>query len=645
MMRIRFSIILPLVAVAVTALAPAADAGWRASQARAARPAASPAPQPEVVSVDRGSVFDRLLMPREAGPTAGPAAGASASAAARKAKDLAEGAESYRRGLVFVQQGAWKEAEQALRNAEKKDENNVEYQLSTAFVYLKLHRPDDAMKRYERIYKKDPTHVRALIGMAGTHEEMQHYRDEVGVWMRYVKMDLPAAQREEGMRMLRSTQDLFVQRWEIAENPRGGAANLLSSGDESELGLQEAKRLASSGVPLLGDAAINEYVKNLCEVLVDHAPGFPTNYELLVLNSPDVQASTVPGFIFVYRGLLDVVDDEAELAGVLAHEIGHSVAHHAAKKYTKAVQDEQTFTNLQKQDTKLAKVMAWMVKTGSPYGELSFSREEESQADRLAVHIAYESGYDPLGLAEMFQKFESMAPSSRKRWDLMSRTHPFSIDRLNATKEYYGLFPWRSLQKTSPEFTRMKARLATLPPPPEPKPAPAAPPARAASSAPAGAPGGAVREFSLDNAPFSGEMPAEWVARKTESGTIVFEGAKGTEAYEITVELQVLPKAEFAGRSIGDLGAAVQQVIAKKPGGQPSALEPHQEGDLRGVVVRGTYNGKTAAGAPSLMRQISITLEYPQWFAILNYYGPDQYYEKYLPFFRQMADAFKYTGR
>ena len=496
--------------------------------------------------VDRTAVFDRLLAPREAGPTPG--------APANRAKSLAEGADAYKRGLVFVLQGAWKEAEQALRTAEKRDDDNLEYQLSTAFVYLKLHRPDDAMKRYERIYKKDPTHVRALVGMAATYDERQHYADEVRMWMRYVKMDLAADQREEAMRMLRAAQDLFVERWEIAENPRGGAANLLSGADELELGLQVAKRLASSGIPLLEDAAIEQYVLNICQNLVRHAPGFPGSYELLVLNSHTVQASTTPGFIFVYRGLLEMVDTEAELATVLAHEIGHSVGHHMAKQVTKSVQNQQSLENWQKQTGGFAKAMAWLTKTGNPYNEMAFSREEEAQADRLAVHIAYDAGYDPLAIADLFQKFEQMAPSSRKSFDLMGRTHPFSIDRLNATKEYSALFPWRSLQRNSPEFAQMKKRLAALPPAPAPNPAAAS----AASAPPAagggGVPTGAVREYTLDNAPFAGEMPADWAARKTEAGTIIFEGQKGTEAYEATVELQVLPKSDFPNGSITDLG-------------------------------------------------------------------------------------------
>ena len=108
-----------------------------------------------------------------------PCAGlASAQTSAQKEeKSRLEAAASYERGRIFFQQGAFKEAEQAFRQAEKKDDGNLEYQLATAETYIRLHKPDDALKRYAKIYKKDPTHLRALAGMADSYEEMQHYRE------------------------------------------------------------------------------------------------------------------------------------------------------------------------------------------------------------------------------------------------------------------------------------------------------------------------------------------------------------------------------------------------------------------------------------------------------------------------------------
>ena len=89
----------------------------------------------------------------------------------------------------------------------------------------------------------------------------------------------------------------------------------------------------------------------------------------------------------------------------------------------------------------------------------------------------------------------------------------------------------------------------------------------------------------------------------------------------------------------------MQKVLGRKPDAKVDAVEPHLDSDPRGVVVRGTYSGKTAAGVASAMQQISIALEYQGWFAVLNYYIPQPLFQKYLPVFRQMVDAFQYTGR
>lgn len=89
-----------------------------------------------------------------------------------------------------------------------------------------MHRPDDARKRYERIYKKDPTNTRALVGMAASYEEAQNYREAVKIWMQYARMTLPPAEGQEAAALLRSAQELFAAHYEIAENPAGGAPNL-----------------------------------------------------------------------------------------------------------------------------------------------------------------------------------------------------------------------------------------------------------------------------------------------------------------------------------------------------------------------------------------------------------------------------------
>ncbi|MEW6321948.1 MAG: M48 family metalloprotease [Acidobacteriota bacterium] len=555
------------------------------------------------------------------------------SLALAQTKSQLEAAANYDRGLVFLQQGAYKEAEQALRQAERRDDKNLDYQFAVAYAYLKLHRPDDALKRYQRIYKNDPTNLRAIVGLAATYEEMLNHREAVRMWQRYAKMDLPPREREEAAELLRTAQDLFVREWEIAENPAGGAPNAASRDEEREWGLQFAREMAASGIPLVQDAPLVAYVAGLCQRLVAVAKGFPREYELFVLDSPAVNAQTVPGFIFVYRGILETVQSETELAGVLAHELAHSMARHAGKSVTRAAQDQQTLEALQRQDSALARFLARLMALSNPIGQLAFSREQESQADRIAIHVLWDAGFDPRGLASLFRRFESIEPSSRRSWDLMTKTHPFSIDRMNAVNDYVTLFPDRAFPSgAAAPFSEMKARLAALPPPPT--PAPSTAPAASADAA-----GGTV-PFTLDDAPFSGEIPATWVARKTESGTIVFEGRPGTEAYEATVELEIASKASLPGRSAADIADVVYQGTSSKPNARMQRPEPRGGA----YTLGGTYEVQAGQRAVRV-RHVSVIGEYPGYFVILSYFAPDSLFDKYVSVFQQIAESFRYTGR
>jgi predicted Zn-dependent protease len=427
---------------------------------------------------------------------------------AKRQREAAEGAAAFERATTFYNQGAYAEAEKEFRTAEKKTGSQVvEYVMAAAQNCLKLHKPDDALKRYEKVYKKDPKNAPALRGMAESYEEMQDYREAVRIWLRYVKAGVSPAERREGDKRLAAARRLFAERYEIAENPAGGAQNLATQEQELSWGLGVAQEIAASGVPALKDEVVDAYVKGLCKALVGKAKSFPTNYQVFVLDSATVNAFTTPGFIFVFRGILDATDDEAQLAGVLAHEIGHSVAHHVGKSQTRAAKDAAQVEKLKASNSTLSRALARLLESGNPVGQLAFSRENEAQADRLGVHIAFDAGYDPRGLAGVFQKFESMSPSSRKSWDLMARTHPFSIDRMNAVNEYVTLLPPRATRTTSPAYQKMKARLETLPPAPDATgQLIEAPPGPTPQQAPPG-PATATKSYHLNRTPFKERCP------------------------------------------------------------------------------------------------------------------------------------------
>jgi predicted Zn-dependent protease len=573
-----------------------------------------------------------------------PVTAAAAQPTPKAQREAAEAAASYDRGRVWFQQGAFQEAEKEFRNAEKKADGKVpEYIYATAYTYLKLHRPEDARKRYENFYKKDPRNTRALVGLAAACEEEQNYREAVRMWQRYVKMDLPSAERDEGVALLRTAQELFAERYEIAENPGGGAPNKATAQEELEMGLAAAQEIASSGVALVEDDAVVGYVRELSQVLVGKSKNFPSNYQLFVLDSRTVNAMAMPGFIFVYRGSLDVVQSEAELAGILAHEIGHAVGHHGAKQVTRAVDDKQQAEDLKASRNRFLRFLGRMSESGSTSGQLAFSREQEAQADRLAVHIAFDAGYEPTALADFFQKLESISPSSRNSWELMQRTHPFSIDRIHTITEYAALLPERPTRRSSPAFDRMKGRLSKLAPPPD--ATGQVRPALEATKTPPPARAGAPIPYTLPDTPFAGEIPAGWTGRKTEAGTIVFEGEKGTEAYEATVEVQVAPKSQVPGATLDEMTQRVAANLAKRPEAQVKPPRSGRTNDGRPTqLVAAAFAARDAQGGRVAMRQASQVIEYPDWFIVLSYFAAEQFFDKFLPEVEFIVDHLRMKG-
>lgn len=589
--------------------------------------------------LDRQAVLDRLLAPS---PTA---VAVAASSPGKDAKNRTQSSQAYDKALTFYRQGAWAEAEKEFRNAEKRDDDNVEYLLALGWVYNKLHRPNDALKRFDKVYKRNPGELRALVGLAATYEELQNYREAVRYWQRVTRAAPTAEDRAEASVMLRGAQDLFVKWYEIAENPGGGAKNLMSPQDELAWGKQVATQIAQSGLPELSDAAITRYVRDLCENLAGYAKNFRTDLQVHVIDNSTVNAITTPGYIFVFRGLLETADNEAELAGVLAHEIAHSVARHAAKEQTKAYETQQQIDRMKASDSKLSQFLAKLMDAGNASGQLSFSRENEEQADRIAVHLLYDGGYDPRGYATFFKKMESISPSSRKSWDLMQSTHPFSIDRLNTINAYADLLPEKPVSQSSQAFARMKAQLAKLPPPVESvEPTAAAPPAGGASGGAGGSGlGGGTTPFTMDEIPFAGEIPAGWGGRKTDAGTFIFEGPKGTESYEVSIEFGL--EAKQPGLGIDQLAQLVVQVLSKK--NQADVDAPVSEQAQDGTPVRLIRAGYTLPGqrGPVPMKHLTVILDYPGYYTLLSYYTPESIYQKYSDAFTLFLQKLRYTGR
>jgi predicted Zn-dependent protease len=242
-----------------------------------------------------------------------------------------------------------------------------------------------------------------------------------------------------------------------------GIGNWYSTETEIGMGKQYSMQLQKS-VKFVDDPVVVEYVNRIAQNLVKNSDA-KVPFTIKVIDSDEVNAMALPGgFMFVNSGLILTADDEAEMAGVIAHEISHVAAHHAVR--------EQTRLNYAQLGTiPLIFIGGWTgygiyeaAQIGIPLTFLSFSRGFEAQADFLGVQYMYRAGYDPQAFVTIFEKLENLEKTKPHLISKAFASHPQTPDRIEATqKEIATLLPPRAeYVVTTSEFDDVKARLARI---------------------------------------------------------------------------------------------------------------------------------------------------------------------------------------
>src|SRR6266545_2919646 len=212
------------------------------------------------------------------------------------------------------------------------------------------------------------------------------------------------------------------------------------------------------------DPIITEYVNRVGQNIVLHSDA-KIPFTIKVIDSDEVNAFALPGgFFYVNKGLILVADNEAEVAGVMAHEISHVTARHAMENEAKG-----RAMNIGMLAGILlgVPVVSSVLYNGGGILEglafMKFSRGAEEEADRLGVQYLYAAGYDPSAMATMFEKLES---KNKKKPGLISRafaSHPAPPERRTAALALAARFPEREEYVISTsEFQKVKARLLRL---------------------------------------------------------------------------------------------------------------------------------------------------------------------------------------
>jgi beta-barrel assembly-enhancing protease len=250
---------------------------------------------------------------------------------------------------------------------------------------------------------------------------------------------------------------------EIGNRDVGKGVNFYSLEKEIALGKQLAQEVERQA-KIVDDPVVSEYVNRVGQNLVRNSDA-KVPFNIKVLDSEEVNAFALPGgFFFVNSGLILKADNEAELAGVMAHEIAHVAARHGTRQATRGAIINYASIPL----IFMGGWTGYAIRQGAglaiPLGFLTFSRGFESEADMLGLEYMYKTGYDPVAFVDFFEKIQSLEKKKPGTMSKVFSTHPMTDDRIKAAQKNIA-----TILKAKPEyvvntseFNDVKGRLAML---------------------------------------------------------------------------------------------------------------------------------------------------------------------------------------
>jgi Zn-dependent protease with chaperone function len=418
--------------------------------------------------------------------------------------------------------------------------------------------------------------------------------------------------------------------------------NMFSPEQDVQLG-KEASQQAEKQVPLLNDRRVNDYLNRLGQKLVSKAPGHKYPYTFKAVNDKGINAFALPGGpIYINRGIIERADNEAQLAGVMAHEAGHVAMRHGTHQATKANAWQVPLGVLGAVlgGDSLGGMLA-QLGAGFTINSilLKYSRDDETQADVLGTQILYDLGYDPRAMAQFFEKMQAESGGNPSQF---FSSHPNPGNRMaRVTQEVDNLGgPPRNYVSDSEEFRAIKRYVAGL----------AAPAANAAAGAAAparpSAPSGQLVTYRNDMMELS--HPNNWKASGQDSafslypdgGVVRDRSGQGALAYGVIVNTY---EPQRNNNTLPSLEVATDQLIVLLRQGNPN------------LRVRGRRSRVTVGGSRALSVQLTndsplggaeadwlVTTYRPQGLVYFISVAPEQEFQTYAPHFQRLISSVRF---
>lgn len=345
--------------------------------------------------------------------------------------------------------------------------------------------------------------------------------------------------------------------------------NMYAPETDVQLGRQNAEILEKR-LPLCNDPKVDAYLTRLGLRLVAKLPtrGVQYPWEFHCVNTKEINAFALPGgFVFVNRGAIEVSDNEAQLAAVMAHELSHVAMRHGTAQASKARLMQgaaMTLGGIFGGSTGGA-VLTRGVALGAGGVLLHYSRSDETQADVLGTQQLYDAGYDPRAMAQFFEKLESETKGKNPPQFLSDHPNPGNrVERVDEEIDKLGGVP-ANAKRDSSEFEAIKREVLALP-------VVKAPTAMAAGAVPA--PSGTLVEYQGSG--YTLKVPDNW-QKYEDKNNVAFapEGgisSKGALGWGMIVDVN---QAE-SGRALEVATQALIQELAKSNPGLKMTREPEQ---------------------------------------------------------------------
>jgi len=258
----------------------------------------------------------------------------------------------------------------------------------------------------------------------------------------------------------------------VEPTPSKAIYNVFSDEEEMAMGSKAAAE-TDAKMPILDAPLLTAYVEKLGQKVAQASRRPQITYTFKIVNTDVVNAFSLPGgFIYVNRGLLDFVTNESELAGVIAHEVGHIVAYHSMNDVARRYWADRAAYEITRRGIMTDQQMTDMLKQYGGYllfVDRKFSREEESEADMLGMYNAIRAGYDPQGLISSLGRLSKFTGNPTLVETLLMN-HPLPGERVIALRAELAQNPApKGLEQDSLAFKAAKLHLKALPPAPQPK--------------------------------------------------------------------------------------------------------------------------------------------------------------------------------